>query len=53
MDVSVEGELVLKNFSPKSLVFLPGLNCVLATSREGGVRYIDVVNGGIQEFPGI
>lgn len=53
MDVSVEGELVLKNFSPHSLVFLPGLNCVLATNREGGVRYIDVVSGGVQEFPEI
>ena len=33
----------LSGFSPHQLSFLPSLNCVLATDRQGNTRCIDTV----------
>ncbi len=52
MDTSVEGEFFLDDFSPQSLTFIPGLNCVLAVNRRGETRCIDVVTGHVQQSLG-
>lgn len=53
MEASVEARFVLGAFSPEALTFLPGLNCVLASSQEGGTRCIDMVNGLVQRGHGM
>ena len=52
MDSSIEGEFYLKGFSPQSLTFIPGLNCVLASNGRGETRCIDVVTGHVQQSLG-
>jgi hypothetical protein len=54
MEASVAAGFLLEDdFSPHALTFLPGLNCVLACSREGKTACIDVVNGVVQRCPGM
>lgn len=53
METSEEGEFFLNDFSPHTLTFIPGLNCVLASNREGQTRTIDVVTGEVQQCLGI
>ena len=52
MDACVEAEFFLNDFSPQSLTFLPGLNCVVATNRSGEVWGIDLVKGEVQRCHG-
>lgn len=52
MDAIFEGEFFLKDFSPHALTFIPGLNCVLASSTGGETRTIDVVTGKVQQCRG-
>lgn len=52
METSVEEEFSLSDFSPRSLTFIPGLNCVLASNKNGETRTIDVVTGKVQKCPG-
>lgn len=52
MEASVEGEFLLEDFSPEALTFLPGLNCVLASNRNGEIRCIDVVNRQVHSCHG-
>lgn len=51
METDVEEEFSLQGFSPHVLTFIPGLNCVLASSRSGETRTIDVVNKKVQQCP--
>lgn len=54
MEASVSaGFLLGDNFSPEALTFLPGLNCVLASSKEGETVCVDVVNGLVHPCPGM
>lgn len=54
MEASVTAGFLLEDdFSPAALTFLPGLNCVLASSKEGNTVCIDVVNGLVQPSPGV
>lgn len=52
MDVVVEGEFLLEEFSPQSLVYVPELNCVLTSNGCGEVASINVVTGQIRKYQG-
>ncbi len=52
MEIVVEGEFSLGEFSPNTLEFVPELNCVLASNGCGEVAIVDVVTGHIQKYKG-
>ena len=52
MDTGVEGEFSFSDFSPHALTFIPDLNCILASDRNGKTGTIDVVTGRVQQCPG-
>jgi len=52
MDIEVQGEFSLGEFSVKTLEFVPEVNCVLASNGCGEIASVNVVTGSVQKFKG-